>query len=80
MDNGIGDIPQAYSRIASIFGSTYILHPKITLDSLEISKEAENPIKIKTNLFPEGLIETKKVYYGPTYYNMKYSESDNYYH
>jgi RAB protein geranylgeranyltransferase component A len=29
VDNGIGDIPQAFSRIASIFGSTYILHPKL---------------------------------------------------
>lgn len=29
VDNGIGDIPQAFSRIASIFGSTYVLHPKI---------------------------------------------------
>ena len=29
VDNGIGDIPQAYSRIASIFASVYILHPLI---------------------------------------------------
>lgn len=36
VDNGIGDIPQAYSRIASIFGSTYILHPKITIDQIRI--------------------------------------------
>lgn len=34
VDNGIGDIPQAFSRIASIYGSTYILHPKITIDSI----------------------------------------------
>ena len=29
VDNGVGDIPQAFSRIASIFGSAYILHPKL---------------------------------------------------
>ncbi len=29
VDNGIGDVPQAYSRIASIYLSTYILHPRI---------------------------------------------------
>lgn len=29
VDNGIGDIPQAFSRIASIYASVYILHPKI---------------------------------------------------
>lgn len=32
VDNGIGDVPQSYSRIASIYGATYILHPKITLE------------------------------------------------
>lgn len=35
VDNGMGDIPQAFSRIASIFGSTFILHPKLTIDSIE---------------------------------------------
>jgi RAB protein geranylgeranyltransferase component A len=34
VDNGMGDIPQAFSRIASIFGGTFILHPKITIDSI----------------------------------------------
>ena len=34
VDNGIGDVPQAYSRIASIYGSTYILHPKINIDKV----------------------------------------------
>jgi len=31
VDNGIGDIPQAFSRVASVFGSLYILHPKISI-------------------------------------------------
>jgi len=34
VDNGIGDIPQAFSRIASIYGSIYILHPKVRVDSV----------------------------------------------
>lgn len=34
VDNGIGDIPQAYSRIASIFGTVFILHPRVELQSI----------------------------------------------
>ena len=73
VDNGTGDVPQSYSRIASIFGCTYILHPKITIDGIKIgNSQDEYPIKISTNLFPEGLIQTKKVYYGPTFYQQKF--------
>jgi RAB protein geranylgeranyltransferase component A len=36
VDNGIGDIPQAFSRIASIFGSIFILHPKVELNEMRI--------------------------------------------
>lgn len=35
VDNGIGDVPQAFSRIASIYLSTYILHPKIEISKVE---------------------------------------------
>lgn len=34
VDNGVGDIPQAFSRVASIFGSTFILHPKIVINNI----------------------------------------------
>ena len=49
VDNGIGDIPQAFSRIASIYGSTYILHPKVTIDSIE---KIDDKYLISTNLSP----------------------------
>jgi RAB protein geranylgeranyltransferase component A len=52
VDNGIGDIPQAFTRIASIYHSTYILHPKIEITRIE----AGQPLKIYTNLYPEGFI------------------------
>lgn len=39
VDNGVGDIPQAYSRIASIFGSTFILHPKIEIYTIKDKKK-----------------------------------------
>lgn len=35
VDNGIGDIPQAFSRIASIFGSIFIVHPKVEIEAIE---------------------------------------------
>lgn len=35
VDNGIGDIPQAYSRISSIFGGIFIIHPRIEIESVE---------------------------------------------
>jgi len=57
VDNGIGDIPQAYSRIASIFASVYILHPKIEITS--ISKPNEGEFEIVTNLSPDKPIKTK---------------------
>lgn len=68
VDNGIGDIPQAFSRIASIYGSTYILHPKVTIDSIE---EVGEEIHITSNLSPEVPIRTKEVYYGPNYLDLK---------
>lgn len=34
VDNGIGDIPQAYSRISSIFGGAFIIHPRIEITSI----------------------------------------------
>jgi RAB protein geranylgeranyltransferase component A len=35
VDNGIGDIPQAFSRIASIFGTIFILHPKVEIQDIQ---------------------------------------------
>lgn len=74
VDNGTGDVPQSYSRIASIFGCTYILHPKITIDSIKIEEDTDAGMvaKIKTNLYPEGEVTTKKIYYGPTFYQTKF--------
>lgn len=71
VDNGIGDIPQAFSRIASIYGSTYILHPKITIESIE---QQEGQIQIRTNLSPDRPIITKEVYFGPNYLDLKPTE------
>lgn len=56
VDNGIGDIPQAYSRIASIFGTVFILHPKVELQSI---LKDEKGYHIKTNLCPEGELSAK---------------------
>ena len=64
VDNGIGDIPQAFSRIASIFASVYILHPKIEISS--ISKPTADTFEIATNLSPDKPITTKELYFGPT--------------
>ena len=58
VDNGIGDVPQAYSRIASIYQSIYILHPRIEVHKIEPSEE-NGTLKIYTNLYPGGFIETK---------------------
>lgn len=35
VDNGIGDIPQAYCRISSIFGTIAILHPKVEINNIK---------------------------------------------
>lgn len=75
MDNGIGDIPQAFSRIASIYGSTYILHPKVTIDAIQ---EVGEEIHITSNLSPEVPIKTKEVYYGPNYLDLKKTEEEFY--
>ena len=78
VDNGIGDIPQAYSRIASIYGSTYILHPKITFDKIEITENEENNVSISSNLYPDGKITAKKIFYGPTFYDIKNIAEEHY--
>lgn len=67
VDNGIGDVPQSFSRIASIFGSTYILHPRIMISKIEENKE-DNKIRLYTNLYPDNYIETDAVYFGPTFH------------
>ena len=63
VDNGIGDIPQAFSRIASIYGSTYVLHPKIIISAIVKCPEG---YQIHTNLSPGAPIVTPKLYLGPT--------------
>lgn len=61
VDNGIGDIPQAFSRIASIFGTVFILHPKVELQSVV---RQEDGYHVKTNLCPEGDLIAKELYVG----------------
>lgn len=65
VDNGIGDIPQAFSRIASIYGSVYILHPKVSIASITKDSETGSYV-ISSNLSPEKPITTKEVFFGPT--------------
>ena len=69
VDNGIGDIPQAFSRIASIFASVYILHPKVEIQS--ISQSSLGTFEIATNLSPDKPITTKEVFFGPTHLQLR---------
>lgn len=66
VDNGIGDIPQAYSRISSIFGGIFIIHPKIEITSIE--KSEEKGYSITSNLAPDTKIHTKSIQYTDPYY------------
>lgn len=68
VDNGIGDIPQAFCRIASIFGTTYILHPKIEIS--KISRQGDS-FHIETNLCSGDSIKTPVIYFGPTNYHLR---------
>ena len=74
VDNGIGDIPQAFSRIASIFASIYILHPKVEITS--ITKPTPDTFEITTNLSPGKPITTKEVFFGPTHLELRQAEDE----
>jgi RAB protein geranylgeranyltransferase component A len=74
VDNGMGDIPQAFSRIASIFGSTFILHPKLTLDSIE---ETEDGVRVRSNIVPGKELKVKQLFYGETFEGLYGSNNKN---
>ena len=74
VDNGIGDIPQSFSRIGSIYGSIFILHPKIEITEIE---EKEGTYLVSTNLAPQQQVETKEIRMTESYWNYLSSKLHN---
>jgi RAB protein geranylgeranyltransferase component A len=76
VDNGIGDIPQAFSRIASIYASVYILHPRVEVTA--VNKISDDCFEITTNLSPDKPVTTKEVFFGPTHLDLRKGQEEFY--